>query len=231
MIAEDYFKGEFITDVSTIQQKLKKIKAFIFDWDGVFNDGRKDINGNSSFSEVDSMGVNMMRFSYYLLHDGLPVSVILTGENNKLAISFAQRESFHAVFYKTSDKKKGLDFLCGQYNIAPDEVLFVFDDVLDFSVAKLAGARFMIGRTDNVLLRKFAIDNNLVDYMTFNNGRDHAVREVSELAMMLQNNFNETIENRMHFSDAYKTYLQLRNTVTTQFFITKNSQIIEDINL
>ena len=231
MIAEEYFKGEFITDASIIQQKLKKVKAFIFDWDGVFNDGRKDINGNSSFSEVDSMGVNMMRFSYYLLNHQLPIAIILTGENNKLAISFAQRESFHAAFYKTPDKKKGLDFLCEQYNITPGEVLFVFDDVLDLAVAKLAGARFMIGRSDNTLLRKFAIDNNLVDYITINNGRDHAVREVSELVMILQNNFNETIENRMHFSNAYKTYLQLRNAISPQFFITKNSQIIEDINL
>ncbi len=71
MIAEEYFKGVFITDASVIQQKLKKIKAFIFDWDGVFNDGRKDIDGNSSFSEVDSMGVNMMRFSYYLFKSSI----------------------------------------------------------------------------------------------------------------------------------------------------------------
>jgi 3-deoxy-D-manno-octulosonate 8-phosphate phosphatase (KDO 8-P phosphatase) len=230
-MTEEIFKGTFVTDASIIQQKLKKIKAFIFDWDGVFNDGRKDIYGNSSFSEVDSMGVNMMRFSYYLLHGQLPISIILTGENNKLAISFAQRESFHTVFYKTPNKKKALTFLCEQYGIATDEVLFVFDDVLDFGVAELAGARFMIGRSDNVLLRKFAVDNNLVDYLTLNNGRDHAVREVSELVMLLQDNFDETIKNRMHFSDNYKTYLQLRNTVTPQFFITKNSQIIEDINL
>lgn len=231
MIAEEYFKGVFVTNASIIQQKLKKIKAFIFDWDGVFNDGRKDIDGNSSFSEVDSMGVNMMRFSYYLLNHELPVTIILTGENNKLAISFAKRENFHTVFYKTPDKEKALIFLCEQYNITSEEVLFVFDDVLDLAVAELAGARFMIGRSDNTLLRKFAIDNNLVDYITINNGRDHAVREVSELVMMSQNNFNETIENRMHFSNAYTTYLQLRNTISTQFFITKNSQIIEDINL
>ena len=65
MITEEFFKGVFITDVAIIQQKLQQVKAFIFDWDGVFNDGRKDIQGNSGFSEIDSMGINMMRFSYY----------------------------------------------------------------------------------------------------------------------------------------------------------------------
>jgi len=43
MITEEFFKGVFITDVAIIQQKLQQVKAFIFDWDGVLNDGRKDI--------------------------------------------------------------------------------------------------------------------------------------------------------------------------------------------
>ncbi len=42
--------------------------------------------------------------------------------------------------------------LCEQHKISPADVLFVFDDVLDFSVAKLAGVRFMIGRPANPLL-------------------------------------------------------------------------------
>lgn len=230
-IPENYFKGVFATDASVIKEKLQNIKAFVFDWDGVFNNGRKDINGYSNFSEIDAMGTNMMRFSYYLLHGHLPVSIILTGENNKLAISFAQRENFHSVFYKTLNKKMALDYLCEQYKIAADEVLFVFDDVLDFSVAKLAGLRFMAGRSVNSMLIKFAVDNYLVDYITEHDGNNHAVREVSELVMTLENNFNNTIENRMHFSNAYKNYLQLRTGISTQFFITKEHQIIEDINV
>ena len=39
-------------------RRLARTKAVLFDWDGVFNDGFKDAEGGSSFSEVGSMGVN-----------------------------------------------------------------------------------------------------------------------------------------------------------------------------
>lgn len=224
--AEEYFKGKFVTEASIIKEKLKNIKAFVFDWDGVFNDGRKNISGHSSFSEVDSMGVNMMRFSYYLLNNHLPLSLIFTGENNDLAISFAQRENFNFVYYKTAQKKLALTHLCEQYNIAADEILFVFDDVLDFSVAKLAGVRCMIGRDVNGLLTKFAIENNLVDYITKYDGNNNAVREVSELIMAMTDNFELTIENRMHFSESYQNYLRLRKNITTEFFTTREHMIV-----
>jgi 3-deoxy-D-manno-octulosonate 8-phosphate phosphatase (KDO 8-P phosphatase) len=230
-ISEEYFEGTFVTSVSAIRRKLQHTKAFVFDWDGVFNDGRKNIEGHSSFSETDSMGLNMMRFSYYLKHQQLPLSIILTGESNKLAISFAQRENFHSVYYKTPNKKKALEHLCEAYNISPTEVLFVFDDVLDFSVAELAGIRCMVTHSANALLKKFATEKELVDYITKHNGNDNAVREISELVMTLTNNFDLTIENRMYYSELYHEYIQLRKSVSTRSFITKAQQVIEDINL
>lgn len=225
-----YFEGTFVTDASSLQQILQQIKVFAFDWDGVFNNGRKNIDGHSSFSETDSMGINMMRFSYYMQHKQLPVSVIFTGENNKLAIAFAQRENFHSVYYKTANKQKALDHLCELYKLSPSEILFVFDDVLDFSVAHVSGIRCMVSHPANTLLKKFAIEKKLVDYITKHNGDNNAVREVSELIMMLADNFDETIENRMHYSEAYNNYLQLRKNISTQKFIIKDQNIVEDIN-
>ena len=231
MMPEDYFYGEFVNAISTIQQKLKQIKAFVFDWDGVFNDGRKDIEGHSSFSEVDSMGINMMRFSYFLLHGSLPVSIIFTGENNKLARSFARRENFHAVYSKAANKTRALEHACNAYSFKQEEVLFVFDDVLDFSVAAAAGVRCMIGRSANALLKKFATEKGLVDYITKHNGSNNAIREITELVMLLHNNFDATIEYRMHNSDTYENYLHLRKEITTTFFIIGQQSITEETAL
>lgn len=223
---EEYFKGEFISSPTTLKQKIKQIKAFVFDWDGVFNDGRKNIEGHSSFSETDSMGVNMMRFSYFLQHKQLPVTAIITGENNQMAFSFAKRENLHHVYYKAANKETALMHLCQHYKISPADVLFVFDDVLDFSVAKLAGVRFMIGRTANPLLHEFAADKRLVDYITAHSGNNNGVREVSEIVMSMTNNFDVAIELRMKYSEAYKDYITLRNKTTTEFFTTKDNGII-----
>ena len=44
-------------------------------------------------------------------------------------------------------------------------------------------------------------------------------------------NFDLTIENRMHYSELYHEYIQRRKSVSTQSFITKAQQVIEDINL
>jgi hypothetical protein len=35
--------GEFITDYQVIIDKLNQIKVWLFDWDGVFNDGIKEL--------------------------------------------------------------------------------------------------------------------------------------------------------------------------------------------
>jgi 3-deoxy-D-manno-octulosonate 8-phosphate phosphatase (KDO 8-P phosphatase) len=223
---EEYFKGEFISSPTTLKQKLKQIKALVFDWDGVFNDGRKNLEGHSSFSETDSMGVNMMRFSYFLQHKHLPPTAIITGENNQLAFSFAKREHLNNVYYKAAHKEHALMHLCEQHRISPADVLFVFDDVLDFSVAKLAGVRFMIGRKSNPLLHEFAAERRLVDYITRNSGNENGVREVSEIVMSMSNNFDVALELRMKYAEAYKDYITLRNKGETQFFTTKENGII-----
>ncbi len=224
---ENYFKGVFVSSATTLKQKLKQVKVLVFDWDGVFNDGRKNIEGHSNFSEVDSMGINLMRFSFYLTYKKLPITAVITGENNQLAFSFAKRECLNAVYYKAANKEMALMHLCDQYKISPADVLFVFDDVLDFSAAKLAGVRFMVGRGANPLLNEFAAENRIVDYITRFDGAHNAIREVSEIVMSMGNNFDITVDNRMRFSEAYQDYLALRREVVPDFFSAKDNQIIK----
>src|SRR5271154_417970 len=127
----DIFKGNFVSSPSVIEQKLQSIKAYIFDWDGVFNDGHKYADGSSSFSETDSMGTNLIRFNHYLKHNELSPVAVITGEHNKAAFHLTKRENFNAVYYKMRHKESSLLHFCKASKIKPHEVLFVFDDVLD----------------------------------------------------------------------------------------------------
>jgi len=222
----EIFKGNFVSSPSVIEQKLQSIKAYIFDWDGVFNDGHKYADGSSSFSETDSMGTNLIRFDHYLKHNELPPVAVITGEHNKAAFHLTSRENFDAVYYKMRHKESSLLHFCEVNKIKPEEVLFVFDDVLDFSAAKIAGIRIMVNHICNPLLIDFAIKNKLVDYVTFHEGGQGAIREVSELILYLSNQFDKVIEHRMQFSDEYKSYIGKRNQ-TPVFYTMANDKITQ----
>src|SRR5687768_623752 len=186
------FTGEFITDKDQIVQKLSTIKAFVFDWDGVFNMGHKDENGCSTFSEVDSMGINLLRLNYYLRTKSCPKVAIITGENNKTAFGFAKREHFDAVYYNAKHKKLAVDHFCREFGLQPNQIAFVFDDVLDLSVASIVGIRCMLKREATPMFKKYVIGNQLVDYITQFGGGEYGVREITELLIGLSGSYNET---------------------------------------
>lgn len=217
--------GSFITNPEDLRKKLDGIKAFIFDWDGVFNNGQKIAGSGSPFSEVDSMGTNLLRFSHYLKTGQLPISAIISGEKNDSAISLSERECFHYSFFKTPHKIEALEFICKKQNISPSEVAYVFDDVLDLSIAKVCGLSILVRHQSNVLFEDYCRKHTLADYITASDGSHYAVRESCELLIGLNGNFDETISNRADYSRSYTTYLQLRKTVKTELFSVKDGAI------
>jgi len=220
-----HFKGAFLTEPALIQQKLFAIKAFVFDWDGVFNEGYKDDNGSSPFSEVDSMGTNMLRYNYYLRNNKPPVAAILSGEKNKAAFTFARREHFDAVYYKMSNKKPALDHICDKFSLQPSEIAWVFDDILDLSIAKRCGLRLMISREANPLLIDMVKREGYADYITFCTSGQHALREATELLIGISGEFDRTIHDRVEHTDNYKEYLALRNKPEVIFYTNIDSVV------
>lgn len=223
------FNGRFLTEPVVIQEKLFRAKAFVFDWDGVFNNGAKDENGSSPFSEIDSMGINMLRFNHYLLRHLNPLTAIITGERNKAAYMFARREHFHAVYYNIKNKRDALDHLCATHHIEPHEVVYFFDDVLDLAVAEVAGLRIMIGNRSTVLLQRLAQEHKMVDYITAADAGNNAIREAVELLIGLTGKFEETILQRSHYSPLYARYIEARNAPDPLFYSSVNSTITEQI--
>ncbi len=210
--------GEFCTNAEVLKKKLSVVKAFIFDWDGVFNDGTKNENGSSTFNEPDSMGINMLRFNAWLLHKELPLAIIISGERNSFSFQFAKRERFHAVYFKAANKKQALDHLLTQHKLSLDEIAFVYDDILDLSLAQLCGVRILINRTANPLFKNYVIQHKLADYITGNSSGNFPLREACELMIGLSGDYNTTIKHRVDFSDSYQGYLNDRQRVTTGFF-------------
>lgn len=206
--------GEIITSEIALRDKLHHIKAMLFDWDGIFNSGEKG-QVPSTFNEIDSMGINMLRFGYYLLNGENPVTGIVTGERNQTALDWAEREHFHAVYLKAKHKVDILESFQMEYGIHPNEIVFVFDDIHDLSLAKEIGCGILVRNSGAKMFTRYCRENKLCDYITENNGGSYALREISEVILGQIGLFTKTVENRMAFSEVYQDYFQIRNLVKT----------------
>lgn len=226
---EDIFTsngGKFITSPSSLSNKLKNIKAILFDWDGVFNSGEKG-EIPSSFNEVDSMGINMLRFGYHMLLGQIPYTAIVTGETNQTAFKWAKRERLDNVFFQVKHKVDLLAQLKMEQDIDPYQILFVYDDILDLSLAKEVGARFLVHRKSNPLFNAYCIKNKLCDYITYSSGKENAIREISEVVLDALGKFDTTIEERILFDGAYKQFLDEKMTKTTIYKKSEDGVFVE----
>jgi 3-deoxy-D-manno-octulosonate 8-phosphate phosphatase (KDO 8-P phosphatase) len=218
--------GQFITSFSSLKKKMSLIRAYIFDWDGVFNDARKTGESQSYFTEVDSMGTNLLRFSHWLKNKHtLPFTAVISGEQNDAARFFLTREHFNAGYFQAKNKLIAFHHFCEQHNIKPQEIAFVFDDVLDMSVAAEAGLRICVHRKSNPLMNDFLFRNKLVDYFTANSGANHAVREAMELLITLHGNAEQVFSSRMKYDNHYTSYIAARNIPETVFYSAKEDFI------
>lgn len=207
--------GEFCTSPEQIADRLKSVRVFLFDWDGVFNDGMKFGDLGSPFGEDDSMGVNLLRLSYWLNHGKLPITGILTGATNEAAEYFAKREGLQVCIRGFTDKGEAFRKFCEQFEVDPSEVAFVFDDVLDLPVAKTAGVRMCVVRRTSPLFADYVEENNLCDYLTASKGGQGAVRECAELIIGMTSAFNDVVDVRTDYGEQYSEYLALRKAVKT----------------
>ncbi|MBU2525871.1 MAG: phosphatase [Bacteroidetes bacterium] len=214
--------GKFGCSAFKLTEKLHHIHALVFDWDGVFHSGHKSENKASSFSEADSMGINMLRFAYFLQHGQIPFTAIISGENNPTAAYFAEREHLNAVYLGAKDKAIVLAALEQNDQIAPNKVWFAYDDILDLSVATQVGFRVMVNRNASVAFKQYATQHKYYDYFTAAEGHQHALREACELSLSLLGMFDKVVEERVAYSDLYATYINRRNAISSRFFDCKS---------
>jgi len=218
--------GQFLTPVTDLANRIQQVKAFVFDWDGVFNNGSKLGAQGSSFSEIDSMGTNLMRYAYFLQHkQQLPVMALISGERNEPALFFSKREFWNQCYFKAGNKALALDHFCAHHQLHPNQIAYFFDDVLDLPIAKACGMRIMVNSKATILFKRYVQQHCLADYISANSGSMHAVRECTELCMGLMQQYQHVVDQRIAFSASYKRYLSVRAEVTTQAFTQIDSKI------
>jgi len=210
--------GEFVTPPVELAARVARVRALAFDWDGVFNTGTKGGGNHSSWSEADSMGVNLLRYALWQAQgERQAVCALITGADNPAARDFAQREHFHRVYQGITDKRLAFGQICADHALAPGEVMYTFDDVNDLGVAARAGVRVLVRREASPLLARHARAAGLADYITGCSPPRHALREACELMLGLMQAFAAIAAARGEFSDAYRRYFAERQQIATRF--------------
>lgn len=219
--------GIFMTTAAKIAKKLENIHGFLFDWDGVFNSGKKGTDFPTTYSETDSFGVNLLRFSYWLRYKKIPFMGLVTNQISDSAFDLAKRENYNAVYVSFRSQKEVISHITDTFSLRPSQVAFVMDDVLDLSGAELAGLSFMVGRKSSPLFMNYIQQNDLVDYISFQRGDLNAVRELCELIIGLSGNYETTIEQRVAVSDEFLAFKENREEIESKFYHKVDRKIIE----
>jgi 3-deoxy-D-manno-octulosonate 8-phosphate phosphatase (KDO 8-P phosphatase) len=207
--------GEFIEPPSVLAEKLKKIKAFVFDWDGVFNSGIKGVEISTGFSEADAMALHILRYAYWKITGSVPVIAIVTAQKNDSSVRFAEREHLTHVFFNYKDKYLPIQILKQNYGLEQENIATAFDDIIDYPLAMSSNVRFLIRRKSSPLFHKYWTESKLCDYVTGSETPEHPVREIAELVIGLLGIYNEVVISRFRDKDTYHKYWLERNAVKT----------------
>lgn len=187
-----------------------KIRGLILDWDGVWTNGRKRSDGQSDFSEHDTMGLNLLRFAHYAATGELLRVAIVTGERNPTAEFLVQREHYDDFIFYARDKTKAVPLLEARWGVPADQWGFVFGDVLDLGLAAMVGRRAMVQWDFTKAIQDVAQAEGLVDEWVQPEG---AVRRWCESYVTEMGWLHTAVAERSAWSPRYQSYWALRNEV------------------
>ena len=162
------------------KKKLINIKNFIFDVDGVFTDGSiiVDSEGNEMrvFNTKDGIAVKFATDIGYNI-------CVISGGNNEGVRKRLELLGVDKVYLGIHEKDIAFDDFLKTYDIDPEEVLCMGDDVPDLSVLEKVGV---------ATCPQDAVSDvkKIVDYVSHKKGGDGCVREIIEQVMRVQNKWD-----------------------------------------
>lgn len=172
---------------------MKKIQFVVFDYDGVFSDGKChfDASGNirKYYNVKDGMALGMLK------KRGIKIGLISSYKTDKPILIQEQNANTHLinhlgfdfVFIGKSDKKTILAKWLQNINLTLQNVAYIGDDINDVVLQKEVG--YSACPSDAVQECR-----DIVDYVCKNKGGDGAIREFVERIL----NLNETPFEQIH---------------------------------
>ena len=122
--------------MTNFKEDLSKINAFIFDVDGVFTDGKIFMFSQNEF--VRAFNIKDGFAVKYAAQQGYTMAIISGGDSNMVRKRFIDL-GITDIYLNITDKMEALEDFYFKYNIDPDTILFMGDDLPDYEVMKKCG--------------------------------------------------------------------------------------------
>ncbi len=163
------------------KEKLKNIKAFVFDVDGVFTDGSvyllPDGNMCRVMNVLDGYAVVKAIKNNYVIG-------VITGGNDKMVKHRIHYLGIKDYYPKSADKMEDFENFKLKYGFKNNEILTMGDDIPDMKILENSG---ISACPENSVPEIKAIS----DYISPKQGGKGAVRDVIEQVMKVQGTWHE----------------------------------------
>ncbi len=164
-----------------LKDRLTKIKVVLIDNDAVLTDGRivyGDYGDELKFFDVqDGFGMTLLKRA------GFPM-VIVSGKKSRINNRRAKELQVSDLFQKATDKLKIFEKIVKKYKVAPEEILYIGDDLIDLPILRRVGfAAAVANAVPDV--------KEAAHYVTERAGGRGAVREVIDLLLKTQGKWEE----------------------------------------
>lgn len=123
-------------DTENYKEILGRIKAFVFDVDGVMTDGSVTVFPTGEF--VRKMNVKDGYAMQLAAKRGYRIIIITGGKEDSILTRF-NRLGIHDIVLNATSKLEKLREYCDGYGIAPADMLYMGDDVPDIAPMKAVG--------------------------------------------------------------------------------------------
>jgi 3-deoxy-D-manno-octulosonate 8-phosphate phosphatase (KDO 8-P phosphatase) len=155
---------------------LPKIKTFIFDVDGVLTDGKILINSDDellrSFDTKDGYAMKCA------LVKGFKIAIITGGRNEAVRERFKELGVID-IYLGTHHKLDAYQDLMDNYNLNPEEILYIGDDIPDIPVMEKVGLGCCPADAASDV-------KAMADYVSHKKGGEGCVRELIEQVLRVQ---------------------------------------------
>jgi 3-deoxy-D-manno-octulosonate 8-phosphate phosphatase (KDO 8-P phosphatase) len=168
--------------MTNFKEDLVRVKAFVFDIDGVLS--LQTINLNSF--GVPNRTVNL-RDGYAIqlaVKKGYFVAVI-TGSNSKEYLKRLKQLGVKDVYLNSRSKLEHFNEFLKKHNLKKSDVLFMGDDIPDYEVMKVAGIPVCPSDADSEI-------KQVAYYISDKKGGEGCVRDVIEQVLRLHNKWMDT---------------------------------------